>query len=344
MRSAAMLVGLLLALSPLGCGEGTIGEGEGDGREVMLNPGDFDAAVRHLAELPYLPWHYTVDGCYARALYFSMTLATMRVPSRHVYCVARANHTIDGVWGYHVAPMVSKDADPDQLYVLDPLFDPAQAMPLTTWVERMDPSYTDPAATAYPALRVAAGNSYGSWTNTASVVDPQAPRAADYREPSFAAMPAFATGTINDACRVMHRYIDIETSTTADEKLYKHRVLGERTEQAMRQLLWLGKLQGWPSQIASDCRGDVGSSKPRSPNWTSCSSDTDCTSSWCGCNSGAKKVCLPSLAYPKTCVAVTPNWASCTSDTECTSRWCGCNYGATRVCLPGPAYPKDCLL
>ena len=41
-----------------------------------LTAEDYDTAVRHLASLPYLPWAYTTDGCYARATYYSMLLAT----------------------------------------------------------------------------------------------------------------------------------------------------------------------------------------------------------------------------------------------------------------------------
>jgi hypothetical protein len=75
-------------------------------------------------------------------------------------------------------------------------------------------------------------------------------------------------------------------------------------------------------------------------NWTPCNEDMECQSGWCGCNGGTQRVCLPSTAYPKYCTF--PNWTACVSDSDCASNRCGCNGGTQRVCLPSTAYPKYC--
>jgi hypothetical protein len=78
-------------------------------------------------------------------------------------------------------------------------------------------------------------------------------------------------------------------------------------------------------------------------NWTPCSDDSQCKSSWCGCNYGPDMLCLPHNGYPKNCQ--TPkkaNWEPCAGDADCQSSWCGCNYGPDMLCLPHSGYPKSC--
>src|SRR5262245_17691682 len=99
-----------------------------DALDAALSAGDFDATVQELTALPYLPWAYTPDGCYARALYYSMLLSTKGVATNHLYVVARPGETLASEWQWHVAPVVTKDGDPDHLYVLDPLFERKRAL------------------------------------------------------------------------------------------------------------------------------------------------------------------------------------------------------------------------
>ncbi|MCA9671961.1 MAG: hypothetical protein KC503_40460 [Myxococcales bacterium] len=266
-----LLLVVLLALAAAGCGPGAVGTlGEdppapsaaSHERETTLNKGDFDAAVRHLAGLPYLPWKYTSDGCYARAFYFSMTLASMGIPSNHVYCVAKSGYPIMGRWRYHVAPVVKRDGDPSQLYVLDPLFDRNQSVRLADWVARQDARFSDVSWVGYPNLIVQPGTSYGSWGSGDAVQNPRSPDAARYGEPPFAQMPSYSISTINSACEVMHRYIELEEQTSLSTKLYKHRRLSQITLQTLGELSARGKLSGSASQLSASCRDYQAASGP----------------------------------------------------------------------------------
>jgi hypothetical protein len=246
-----------------------------DALDSALNAEDFDATVKHLSALPWLPWTYLTDGCYARAFYYSMLLASKNVPTNHVYVVRQAGAPpLFGIWGWHVAPVVTKNKDPNHLYVLDPAYDQTRALTNVEWVAKQN--YPDPAAANYPKLHVYPGNSYlDQYTTLQPLVNPAEPEAALYKEPVFEQMPAFAMSDVSASCSVMHRYIDIEPNSTVATRAEKHSGLGRETQRLVRSLVLKHKISGNPVLSASCTRNepidppvtntDAGSSEPPPP-------------------------------------------------------------------------------
>lgn len=214
--------------------------------DAPLTRTEFDAAVRHLGRLVYLPWGYTDDGCYARAYYYTMTLAGRGIPSNQLYFVAkerRAPYLIAGRWNYHVAPMVTLDDEPANIYILDPLFNGSAPMPLASWINAQDGSRADPATR--PDVVVHPGSSYQTPYDLANgelVASPLALTAeevARVKEPSFGALDEFRPAMINRACATMHAYIDREG---APNRADKHLMLAMETRRLTRALAQRGKL------------------------------------------------------------------------------------------------------
>lgn len=228
-----------------------------DALDSALSQQDFDTTVKHLGSLPWLPWTYLADGCYARALYYSMLLATKDVPTNHVYVVRKAGAPpLMGIWSWHVAPLVSKDGEPNTLYVLDPAYDQERALTNVEWVAKQN--YPDPAATNYPNLHVHSGNSYLKQHSVVQRLEnPGEPVAEDYKEPVIEDMPAFAMRDVSAACLRMHQYIDRETTTTPDQKAEKHRSLGRETQRLVRTLDTKGKISGEPTLTTACTRNEV---------------------------------------------------------------------------------------
>lgn len=221
-----------------------------------LTAQDFDATVRELTALPWLPWGYKTDGCYARALYYSMLLATKGIPTNHLYVVARPGTSLGGIWSWHVAPLVSKDGDARRLYVLDPVYDQTRALTNVEWVANQN--HPDPTAATYPRLHVREGTSYLDQTGSQlPLVNPAEPDAAAYKEPVFADMPAFEMVDVRAACSIMHQYIGIEPNQTPEQKSAKHTSLGRETVRLVAGLQARNKLSGPPTLPVSCTRDAV---------------------------------------------------------------------------------------
>ncbi len=218
---------------------------------------DFDQTVKELTQLPYLPWGYTPDGCYARALYYSMVLATKVVPTNHLYVVVQNDgSSLGGQWRWHVAPVVTRDGDPNHLFVLDPDFSKDKALTNVEWVAKQ--GFPDPSVANYPNLHVWPGNSYMDPDDSIHpLVNPAAPSAADYKEPTFTEMPAFEMTDISAACATMHDYIDIEPGRTAAQKTAKHQALGGATKTILASLVGTQKVHGTPL-LSTTCTRETG--------------------------------------------------------------------------------------
>jgi hypothetical protein len=263
-RCATSVVLLGLACSA-GCSS-RAAEESADALDSALSTQDFDATVRALTALPYLPWGYTPDGCYARALYYSMLLATKGVPTNHLYVVARPGTTLGGQWIWHVAPLVTKDDDQAHLFVLDPVYDKTKALTNLEWVAKQN--YTDTTLTSYPSLHVRPGNDYEQpYSVDHALVSPAAPNVAEYKEPTFDAMPSFSITNASLACQVMHSYIDLEPGTDATQRAEKHTNLARETQKIVRALAAKGKLDGAPTGLSASCTQNevVDAGKPIEP-------------------------------------------------------------------------------
>lgn len=257
---AAVSIGFLTFAQ--GCSLGTdVPREELKSLDDALSVGDFDTTVAQLAKLPYLPWTYTVDGCYARALYYSMLLATKNVGTNHLYSVARNGLRLGGVWRWHVAPMVTKDGYPNSVYVLDPVYDKTRALTSVEWIAYQD--YPDTSDPNYPFLHVHSGNSYGEQDYVATPLDNIAyPNAELFREPTLATMPSFHVSDIDDACYTMHRYIDRETGTTNAERAIKHTDLAGETVRLLRELDLKTKVDHDFAYVSSSCTGYATTASP----------------------------------------------------------------------------------
>jgi hypothetical protein len=227
-----------------------------DSLEAALSADDFDATVRALTALPYLPWAYTPDGCYARAFYYSMLLAAKGVPTNHLYVRAKDGTTLAGQWSWHVAPLVTKEGNVERLYVLDPVFDAERALTNVEWVAKQ--GHPDPASARYPSLHVKPGNSYMAvYDAKLPLANPAAPNVADYREPAFDQLPRFDIGNVAAACNMMHLYIDHEPDISSEQRSIKHRTLGQETRRIVRLLAERDKLAGDAASLPAWCLRDA---------------------------------------------------------------------------------------
>jgi hypothetical protein len=231
-----------------------------------LSAVDFDTAASKLGSLPYLPWKYTTDGCYARALYYSMLLAEAGIPTKHVYVDMKpGTQPLYGIWGWHVAPIATKNGE-NQLYVFDPALFPDRVPTVREWVAIQ--GYDDPTSSDYPNLSIADGTSYAQSVGSTPLPNAVSPSAELYGEPTFAAMPKFTVGSINAACDVMHSYIELEPNSTAASKFNKHKGLADATVRLATSLQAKDKLSGAPSQISGSC------TVPSQLDTTTCAADS----------------------------------------------------------------------
>ncbi|CAN5924596.1 hypothetical protein BH11MYX4_BH11MYX4_16520 [soil metagenome] len=281
----ATLLGSATALTA--CAEPPAEE-QGTSAEALTER-DWSRAIAYLGSLSYLPWSYTDDGCYARAIYYTMNLAAEGISSNHVYIIAKDGaHGLGstGRWTYHVAPLVSRDTT-NELRVLDPVYASTPLL-LRDWYDRQSKYEGTENA---PILKVAPGTTYGDRSGTV-VPDPENASTASFREPPrFASMPAFAIGNVNAACNIMHTYIDRETTTDA-QKETKHHDLSRETRRLVTALADLGKLSGGTALDASCTRF--------APELASCPADARAT------NPGSAACCLASAFWCQsgnTCMA-----------------------------------------
>jgi len=284
MKAVALGLGLTIAtlLTAAGCSTETAeDENAASSQEAPLTERDWNRAITYLNGLDYLPWGYTDDGCYARAIYYTMNLAAEGISANHVYIIAKDNdHGLGatGRWRYHVAPLVSRDAT-NELIVLDPVYS-RSPLSLRDWYDRQSIYEGTPNA---PILKVAPGTTYGDRSGTV-VPDPHNVNTATFREPvSFASMPSFDMGKINQACDVMHRYIDADQTTNADQKSTKHRALSRDTKRLVVSLADQRKLPS-ASGLNASCTSYA-------PELATCPADSRAN------NPGSTECCLASAFW-----------------------------------------------
>ena len=304
LRRLALLTCTLLAPAVSACAV-TADEDVGASTEDALTERDWGRAISYLGSLDYLPWGYTDDGCYARAIYYTMNLAAEGISSNHVYIIAKDDQHRLGAsnrWRYHVAPLVSRDST-NELRVLDPVYS-SQPLTLRDWYDRQSQWENTEHA---PTLRIAAGTTYGNLSSGTVVPDPHNASTATFREPvTFASMPAFQLSNVNSACAVMHRYIDSDTTTNADQKARKHHGLSRDTRRLVTALRASGKLAGTGS-LDAPCTAYA-------PELAACPADAPTT------NPGSRDCCLASAFW-------------CQSSTACLAP--GAPLGDGRVCGAG---------
>lgn len=184
----------------------------------------------------YLPFAFTEDGCYARALYMSMELAARRVPSSAQYLTGELYPSSSVTWGWHVAPMVEIEGGSGKT-ILDPSLAPNGPISLQEWIRRSNPmgSYE---------LFWTIGSTY----YTTGFYTPNAQSAPVIS--SFAELSPFQRSDIEEACGVMSEYLSYER---AANEAQKRALLVGRTRSLANRLLSVGKLTGYQANGALRC-------------------------------------------------------------------------------------------
>lgn len=211
----------------------------------------------------YLPFAYTEDGCYARALYMSMELASRRVPSSAQYLTGELYPSASVQWGWHVAPMVEVDGTTGRT-ILDPSLAPTGPIALNEWIRRSNPRG------AYELFWTLGSTYYltGFYTPNAQALPVIQ---------SFAELAPFQKSDVEHACGVMSDYLSYEGRS--DESQKRALLIG-RTRSLANRLLGVGKLSGYQAQGTLRCGGSTvpvcREAQER------CTRNTDCCSTLCG--------------------------------------------------------------
>jgi hypothetical protein len=213
LRAAALvaLTGLVVACAGAPADE-PVGTSE---QRAIVTQSQADRAFTIAKGLDYLPWGYTKDGCYARALYMSMELAVEKIPSSAQYIYATdgahfAPASVSGpAWTWHVAAMIKVTATGTPMIIDPSLFEaPQVARSLDTWIDRIHPV----PATDY-GLALVQGSHY--W-QIGDLVDTQ-PIA------SFAELDPFQRVDIESACTVAWDELALEEPRPSDQALAARR-------------------------------------------------------------------------------------------------------------------------
>jgi hypothetical protein len=223
-----------------------------DGQQKSETATVFDEMFTVVQGIDYLPFQYKIDGCYARALYMSMELASNQMESNALFVFAPQGQSLvvgNVQWGYHVAPMIEVSDDAGSLTptVIDPSLS-TQPLTAQAWIAQM--GYPYPDQPDYPTTLMVPGSDY-------------APNEAEAEQtfqnvdlPNFADLPAFHLADISNACAVMYTYIADEGQLpgVTEDVASKQSRLVARTGQLVQALRDDGKLDAnGPAFSAANC-------------------------------------------------------------------------------------------
>ena len=206
-------------------------EETGDSASEIVTQSTFDKAYAIVKGIDYLPTRYLDDGCYARALYMSMELASNRIESNAIFAFAKDDtHELKvpggdpgDTWKYHVAPMLFvKTSAGNVPRVLDPAMTKAP-LAASTWVKNMGYDLDDPFV---PYLRSTSGSRYVLGAN---YLDRLKQTATWTDTPSFAALKAFKVADVQHACATMNAYIPLEGGSASAAKSKQARLVARTT-------------------------------------------------------------------------------------------------------------------
>ncbi|MCU0697609.1 MAG: protein-glutamine glutaminase family protein [Myxococcaceae bacterium] len=211
----------------------------------------------------YLPYAFTEDGCYARALYMSAELAARRVPSSAQYLTGELYPGNGVTWGWHVAPMVEVDGTRGRT-VLDPSLATQGPITLDEWVRRSNP------LGPYELFWTLGSTYYltGFYTPNAQALPVIQ---------SFAELAPFQRSDLEHACGVMSEYLSYER---AANEAQKRALLIGRTRSLANRLLSVGKLSGY--QTNGTLRCGFSSVPVCREAQERCTRNQDCCSTLCG--------------------------------------------------------------
>jgi hypothetical protein len=243
----------ILALAPVGCsaahGDEPVGSNE---QKAVVTAEQATRAYEIARGIDYLPWGYTADGCYARALYMSMELAAERIPSSSQYIVATGGGVLDPgggtQWSWHVAPMIKITASGTPMIIDPSLFAaPEVAHSLASWVTRNNPTPINQYATY-----LIQGSHYWKINELVDTTPIG----------SFAELDPFHGADINSACGVAWNYIGREAPMPSPNAMAtKRSSLVARTRSLITSLRGVGKLDDITAATL-DCEGHATAPAP----------------------------------------------------------------------------------
>lgn len=211
--------------------------------KAIVTHEQFTQAYGIVSKIDYLSFEYTRDGCYARALYMAMELASKEIPSSSMYAFQVSGdqplQLEDGTrWNYHVAPML-KDGKDGEETVIDPAMKEGPYLPLKRWVSKMV------YAGATPALARAQGSNYNSALAKGHMEDMIS---------SITEMRPFKTSDIASACQTMYRYLGKEPQSGRGVDARRETLLN-RTKGLLSELTVIDKLQPDSKSKSIACGG-----------------------------------------------------------------------------------------
>lgn len=276
---------VVLGLPFLACGIDSTGElySGPDGLEVTAQGARVTPQQAAQATLAadstraYLPFAFTQDGCYGRALYMSMELAGWRIPSSAQYITGNLLPSSDVAWSWHVAPMVQLIGSSERS-ILDPALAPAGPVSVARWIELTKPR----------------GSYRMEWTLGSQYINDGSVRRNVDATPvieSFAQMTPFRARDIEQACDVMYWYLSYEGNTPS-ELQRKRGLLLSRTRTLANRLATVGKISGYQTGGALRC-GAMSVPMCREAG-ASCSTASNCCST--GCVNGTCQALASDLA------------------------------------------------
>jgi hypothetical protein len=205
-------------------------------------------ALQIIKGLDYIPFEYTIDGCYARAYYMMMELAVKKIPSSAQFVSATKGllRYDKASWSFHVAPMLIPSRFPETEIINDSFLN-ARVSRAEIDLLSARPMIVDPGITSKPL-------SLPDWLKTFVQEGTEVRLAAIppsyYTNPpkwnlkqhlirNFDELPSFSLKDINHACGVLKDY---QKDELRQAKLLK------RTHELIDQLRALNKI--------SDTNGD----------------------------------------------------------------------------------------
>jgi len=230
----------------------------------VLTEAQFRRAREVVDAIDYVPFGYTKDGCFARALYVSLELAAARLESNSVFVfppvdapgLAYPGAAGADLWRYHVAPLVEVDVPgARETVVVDPSLAP-RPLALDAWLGLMKVSWDS------ARVVVLKGAVYGGGEGARRVSSLHAGSWRQELTESFEDMPPFDVRDVQAACEAADGFLTVEAASRgappstvqeararATEKIAKLHV---RTKELLESVARASKLTGSPSAFSAE--------------------------------------------------------------------------------------------
>ncbi|MFW7380037.1 MAG: protein-glutamine glutaminase family protein [Oligoflexus sp.] len=189
--------------------------------DAYVSEDERNRAFSIIEGIDYIPFTFTQDGCYGRALYMAMELAIAEIPSSSLYIYGTLRPNPRLAWRFHVAPLLI-DRYKQQTYVLDPTL-ATSPVSAEKWLQLVNPS-------AGYQTHIQDGSTYFTQVDLKkpqNIID------------GFSELNSFRMSDVVSACQAMHSYLRYDNQGDINKRREK---LLERTQELIDSLDQLGKL------------------------------------------------------------------------------------------------------